>query len=74
MAMSDFSQDDRYLVELSGRPLGIIIRDEAGFVFHASAPEVWSLNCQVFESRHEAELAVRTHNEGLIENRYDAGF
>ena len=72
MAMNEFEYDDRYLVELSGRPLGIIIRDEAGFVFHASAPEVWSLNCRVFESRRAAEQAVRAQNEGQVDNRYDA--
>jgi hypothetical protein len=72
MSMNDYDYSDRYLVELAGRPLGIIIRDEAGFVFHASAPEVWSLNCQVFESRHAAEQAVRAQNDGQLDSHYDA--
>ncbi|HMB76624.1 MAG TPA: hypothetical protein VKN76_09500 [Kiloniellaceae bacterium] len=72
MSMNGSEYDDRYLVETSGRPLGMIIRDESGFVFHASAPEVWSLNCRVFESRTAAEQAVRAKNEGQVDHRYDA--
>ena len=72
MSMNGSGNDDRYLVETSGRPLGMIIRDDSGFVFHASAPEVWSLNCRVFESRFAAEQAVRAQNEGQVDHRYDA--
>lgn len=72
MAMNGSGYDDSYLVETSGRPLGMIVRDDTGFVFHASAPEVWSLNCRVFESRLAAEEAVRAQNEGQRDHRYDA--
>ncbi len=35
---------DRWIVEHLGEPIGMIVRDEAGFVFHAAAKEVWSLD------------------------------
>ena len=50
---------DRWIVEHLGEPIGMIVRDEAGFVFHAAAKEVWSLDRHVFPTMHVAERAAR---------------
>ena len=33
--------DDRWLIEVSGQAVGMVVRDEAAFVFHAAVPEIW---------------------------------
>ena len=46
--MGQGGSGDRWIVEHSGEPVGMIVRDEAGFVFHAAASDVWDLDRQVF--------------------------
>jgi len=33
--------DDRWLIEVSGQAVGMVVRDEAASVFHAAIPEIW---------------------------------
>ncbi len=51
--------NDRWIVEHSGEPVGMIVRDEAGFIFHASAVDLWELDRQVFPTMHAAPRAAR---------------
>ena len=57
--MGQDGSDDRWIVEHSGEPLGMIVRDEAGFVFHAAAAGVWRLDRQVFPTMYAAQRAAR---------------
>ncbi|HEY5598078.1 MAG TPA: hypothetical protein VIK47_04665 [Kiloniellales bacterium] len=56
--MSQRQADDRWIVEDAGEAIGMIVRDEAGFVFHAAASDVWSLDRQVFPNAHAARHAA----------------
>jgi hypothetical protein len=51
--------DDRWLIEVYGQAVGMVVRDEAAFVFHAAVPEIWSLDRQAFKSLNDAERAVK---------------
>lgn len=53
--------EDRWIIEVSGQAVGMVIRDEdeRAFVFHAAAPEIWDLDRQGFNSLGAAEQAVR---------------
>ena len=51
--------NDRWIVEHSGEPVGMIVRDEAGFVFHAATTDLWKLDRQVFATMHAAQRAAR---------------
>lgn len=51
--------EDRWIIEISGQAVGMVIRDEMAFVFHAAAPEIWALDRQGFNSLSAAEQAVR---------------
>ena len=51
--------DDRWLIEVSGQAVGMVVRDEAAFVFHAAIPEIWSLDRHAFKSLNDAERAVK---------------
>ena len=57
--MGQGGSDNRWIVEHFGEALGMIVRDEAGFVFHAAAVEVWKLDRQVFPTMHAAQRAAR---------------
>jgi hypothetical protein len=57
--MGQGGSGDRWIVEHSGEPVGMIVRDEAGFVFHAAAADVWKLDRQVFATMHAAQRAAR---------------
>ena len=57
--MGQGGSGDRWIVEHSGEPVGMIVRDEAGFVFSAAAADVWKLDRQVFATMHAAQRAVR---------------
>ncbi len=51
--------DDRWIIEEAGEPVGMIVRDEAGFVFHAATADVWSLDRQIFPNVHAARHAAK---------------
>lgn len=57
--MTSKQADDRWIIEEAGEPVGMIVRDEAGFVFHAAAADMWSLNRQVFPNIHAARHAAK---------------
>ena len=57
--MTSKQADDRWIIEEAGEPVGMIVRDEAGFVFHAAASDVWSLDQQVFPNAHAARQAAK---------------
>ena len=57
--MGQVDSDDRRIVEHFGEPIGLIVRDEAGFVFHAAAAQVWHLDRQVFPTMHAAQRVAR---------------
>ncbi len=57
--MGQGGSGDRWIVEHSGEPVGMIVRDEAGFVFHAAAADVWKLYRQVYATMHAAQRAAR---------------
>ncbi|MHA1600428.1 MAG: hypothetical protein ACTSW2_06355 [Alphaproteobacteria bacterium] len=57
--MTSKQADDRWIIEEAGEPVGMIVRDEAGFVFHAAATDVWSLDQQVFPNAHAAQQAAK---------------
>lgn len=50
--------DDRWIIEDAGEAIGMIVRDEAGYVFHAAASDVWSLDRHVFPDVHTARHAA----------------
>ena len=56
--MTSKHTDDRWIIEEAGEPVGMIVRDEAGFVFHAAAADMWSLDRQVFPNAHAARHAA----------------
>ncbi len=56
--MTSKQTDDRWIIEEAGEPVGMIVRDEAGFVFHAAASDMWSLDRQVFPNAHAARHAA----------------
>ena len=49
---------DSYIIEISSRAAGIVVRDKAGFRFFAAAPQFFRLEGQLFRSAREAERAV----------------
>lgn len=56
--MTSKQADDRWIIEEAGEPVGMIVRDEAGFVFHAAATDMWSLDRRVFPNAHAARHAA----------------
>jgi hypothetical protein len=57
--MSQGQVDDRWIIEDAGEAIGMIVRDEAGYVFHAAAADVWSLDRHVFPDVHAARHAAK---------------
>jgi hypothetical protein len=56
--MGQGQTDDRWIIEEAGEAIGMIVRDEAGYVFHAAASDVWSLDHRVFPDAHSARHAA----------------
>ncbi len=46
-------------LEIFGAPVGLLITEEYGFVFHAASAKVWPLDRRVFARRQDAERAIR---------------
>ena len=57
--MIERAEDDRWVIEDNGEPLGVVIRDGDAFVFHAAASEVWPLDRKIFRSVDAARRAAR---------------
>lgn len=51
-------ENERYLVEVDGEVGGIVVGDDKGFVFHASADWAWSLQGRAFPDVATAERAL----------------
>jgi len=49
---------DSYIIEVSSRAAGIVVRDKAGFRFFAAAPPFFRLEGQLFRSARDAERAA----------------
>jgi hypothetical protein len=56
--MTSKQVSDPLIIEEAGEPVGMIVRDEAGFVFHAAAADMWSLDRRVFPDAHAARHAA----------------
>ncbi len=48
-----------WIVEHSGKAIGVIVQDRAKFTFHAAVREVWSLDRQIFPTARAADRAAR---------------
>lgn len=49
---------DSYIIEVSSRAAGIVVRDKAGFRFFAAAPQFFRLEGQLFRNARDAERAA----------------
>ncbi|MFC0217309.1 hypothetical protein FHS82_001174 [Pseudochelatococcus lubricantis] len=61
---------DNYLIEISGKPAGIIARDANGYRFHASENAFNDLDGRIFADPQAAERAAR---KLIARRRADAG-
>ncbi|MGI6244918.1 MAG: hypothetical protein ACOYJQ_04020 [Pseudochelatococcus sp.] len=50
---------DNYLIEISGKPAGIVARDANGYRFHASENAFNDLDGRIFADPQAAERAAR---------------
>jgi hypothetical protein len=64
---------DVYLIEVAGRAVGLVARDESGraYRFHAAIPPAFALDGHRFRTPDEAQRAVRNvlkQTKGMPEN------
>lgn len=52
---------DSYLIEVSGKPAGVLARDTHGYRFHASENAFNGLDGRIFPDPSSAERAARKH-------------
>ena len=57
--MASPSRPNCCVLEIFGEPAGLLIAEEAGFVFHAASAKAWPLDRRVFARRQDAERAIR---------------
>lgn len=57
--MTNLTTSRRWIVEVSGRQVGMVVPEGAGLMFFAAASEVWSMDRQIFDSIGDAERAAR---------------
>ncbi len=57
--MTSPSRPDCCVLEIFGEPVGLLITEEYGFVFHAASAKAWPLDRRVFARRKDAERAIR---------------
>jgi len=50
---------DSYIIEVSSKAAGIVVRDRAGFRFFAATQKFFPLEGRLFRSAREAERVVR---------------
>ena len=53
------SRPDCCVLEIFGEPVGLLITEENGLVFHAASAKAWSVDRRVFARRQDAERAIR---------------
>ncbi len=58
-ATAPLSRPDCCVLEIFGEPVGLLITEEYGFVFHAASAKAWPLDRRVFARRKDAERAIR---------------
>ncbi len=51
-------QSKRYIIEVFGKDVGVLIEENGHYIFHAAMPEVRSLNRHVFRNLQQAEQTV----------------
>lgn len=62
--------DEPFVVEVWGKPVGVVIEDGATFRFKAIAHPFYALNDKEFAAPGHAKVAaVRLHAEHLADNR-----
>ncbi len=55
---------DSYIIEVSSKPAGIVVRDQGGYRFFAASNDFTALEGRYFSSAREAErAAARCKNE-----------
>ena len=47
-----------YIIEVSSRPAGIVVRDDTGYRFFAAAPDFTPMEGRYFRSARDAERAA----------------
>ncbi len=60
LTMASPSRPDCCVLEIFGEPVGLLITEEYGFVFHAASAKAWPLDRRVFARRQDAERTIRT--------------
>ncbi len=55
---------ESYIIEVSSRAAGIVVRDRTGFRFFAAAPQFFRLEGQLFRTAREAERAAARFADG----------
>ncbi len=50
--------EKRYIIEVSGKGVGVLVAADRAYVFHAALPEVRSLDQRVFRSLEQAEIII----------------
>lgn len=58
LGIAEMSQSDRYVLEVFGEAVGVLVMEESSFVFYAAAPEAFELDRHLFPSVHSAEQVV----------------
>jgi hypothetical protein len=63
---------DRYIIEVSSQPAGIVVRCSGGYRFFAASPRFSRLEGQMFRNAREAErAAIRLANGELVAGKAD---
>lgn len=57
--MASPSRPNCCVLEILGEPVGLLITEEYGLVFHAASAKAWPLDHRVFARRQDAERAIR---------------
>ncbi len=58
---------DTYIIEVSSKPAGIVVRDTGGYRFFAASHQFNRLEGQFFRNAREAERAARRLAEGDLQ-------
>ncbi len=63
---------DRYIIEVSSQPAGIVVRCSSGYRFFAASQRFGRLEGQLFRNAREAErAAIRVANGGMASGKAD---
>ncbi len=50
--------EKRYIIEVSGKGVGVLVGADGAYVFHAALPEARSLDQRIFRSLEQAEKHI----------------